>query len=54
MPNVHGGIDRLKPWEFDNTLLKAGMRYKEYREERAKTRVWKKYVPRAVAKPPII
>lgn len=54
IPNQHGKVDRLKPWEFDGTLLKAGMRHVEYREERARTRVWKKNVPRPMAKPPLV
>jgi len=53
IPNVHGDTDRLKPWEFKGTLLKAGMQQAEYREERMRTHIWKKHVPRPVAKPPI-
>jgi len=53
LPNEHGQVDRLKPWEFDNILKIAGMRLSEYREERMRTRMWKKNVPRAIAKPPM-
>lgn len=52
-PNPHGGVDSLKPWEFDGSLKKAGLLRTEYRKERAKTRMWKKNVPRKNPKPPI-
>jgi hypothetical protein len=53
MPNKHGKVDRLKSWELDNTLFKAGMKYCDYREQRDKTRTWTMHVPRPVAIPPL-
>lgn len=53
MPNPHGQVDRLKPGEFTGSLKKAGMKMKEYRDERRVTRQWRKHTPRSSPKPPI-
>jgi len=53
MPNPHSKVDRLKPWEFKGILSKAGMTPTEYRDERARTRMWKNNIPRPLTKAPI-
>ena len=51
-PNPHN--KQLKPWEFKGTLAKAGMTPKEYWKERARTRTWKKHIPRKPPKAPLM
>lgn len=53
MPNPHGN-DRLLPWEFKNSLQKAGMKPKDFRDERERTSVWTRHVPRRPSKPPLV
>lgn len=53
IPNPHRGENRLRIYELSGTLRKAGMQNWEYGEERRRTEIWRKDVPRSVAKPPL-
>ena len=53
-PNIHKGVDRLRGYEFDNILKHAGMSKPLYDRERARTRSWRRNVPRDSPLPPLI
>lgn len=50
-PNSHE--KEILPWEFENMIMKAGMRRQEYWQEKRNTKTWKKGCPRAPVKPPL-
>ena len=50
-PNPHE--KEIRGYEFDNMLMKAGMRRKEYWHEKRATQTWKKGCPRTPSKPPL-
>jgi len=52
LPNPHRKNVRL--CEFSNIIKKAGLRQKEFYEERERTQGWKKYAPRSEIKPSLI
>lgn len=50
-PNPHE--KEIRGYEFENMLLKAGMRRQEYWREKRNTQTWKKGCPRTPSKPPL-
>lgn len=51
-PNPHE--KEIRGYEFDNMLMKAGMRRPDYWREKTHTQTWKKGCPRMPTKPPLI
>ncbi len=52
MPNPHA--KQLKLREFSNIIMKAGLQQKEFYEERERTKIWKRYIPRDEIKPCLV